>query len=769
MHDIATAAYPLAWRLFVRPHILATLVALAALGANGARAAPADDALPDPQSATALPGVSVTGANDAIESPAFPATTATIDAATIDATVNAVDVEDAVKYLPSLFVRKRNYGDTQPVLATRTWGVGSSARTLVYVDDILISALIANNNTLGAPRWGVVAPNEIARVTMLYGPFSAAYAGNSIGGVLHIETRTPEKTEFTFEQTGALQSFDQYKTHEDFSTAQSTATAGSRSGAFAWFVGANVQNSFSQPLSYITGASPPDGTTGAIDSNNKLGQPADVFGAGGLLHTIERSLTAKLTYDFTPSLRATYLAGYWNNDANSRVVTFLRDANGVPTFGSANGFASNTYTLDEAHLMQALSLRSNTGGAWDGEAVVTYYDYLHDRQFSPAAVGDGTTFSTNGRNADLGGTHWGTADLKGIWRPGAHEVAAGFHADEYTLENETRNTSAWQDADTTGGLFTAGSGETHTSALWLQDAWRFAPDWLATFGLRYEHWRASDGFNFTGGTAIVQPDRTDNGFSPKATLDWTVTPDWHLTGSIGRAIRFPTVSELYQIVSTGSTFVSPNPNLDPERALTGELAAERTLANGFVRVSLFQETTRDALISQTSTIPGVASPVSFVQNVDRIRNRGVEFVAQRSDIGIRGLDLQGSVTFVDSKILADDAFVSPAGTTAVGKHVPNVPRWRATAVATYRPNDAWTFTLAGRYSGKQYSTLDNTDNTPNVFGAFDSFTVFDARARWQINSTLSAALGIDNLTNKEYFLFHPFPERTVVASIELAY
>ena len=104
---------------------------------------------PDPRSATTLPGVSVKGGNEAIESPAFPATTATIEAEQIDATVNAIDVEDAVKYLPSLFVRKRNYGDTQPVLATRTWGLGSSARTLVYVDDILISALIANNNTIG--------------------------------------------------------------------------------------------------------------------------------------------------------------------------------------------------------------------------------------------------------------------------------------------------------------------------------------------------------------------------------------------------------------------------------------------------------------------------------------------------------------------------------------------------------------------------------------------------------------------------------------------
>ena len=138
--------------------------------------------------ATKLPRVTVTGAADAgaIETPRFPGTVPTIDAQQIATQINAVDVEDAVKYLPSLFVRKRNFGDTQPVLATRTWGVNSSVRSLVYVDGIPISALIANNNTLGAPRWGVISPQEIDHVDMLYGPYSAAYPGNSIGGVLRV-------------------------------------------------------------------------------------------------------------------------------------------------------------------------------------------------------------------------------------------------------------------------------------------------------------------------------------------------------------------------------------------------------------------------------------------------------------------------------------------------------------------------------------------------------------------------------------------------------
>lgn len=155
--------------------------------------------------AITLPVVKVDAKAEPVPAPQFPATRAGISAQEIERTVNAVDVEDAAKYLPSIFVRKRNYGDTQPVLATRTWGVNSSARTLVYVDDIPITALIANNNTIGAPRWGVISPEAIEHLDMLYGPFSAAYPGNSIGGVMRLSLRTPDKTEITIRQTEAVQ------------------------------------------------------------------------------------------------------------------------------------------------------------------------------------------------------------------------------------------------------------------------------------------------------------------------------------------------------------------------------------------------------------------------------------------------------------------------------------------------------------------------------------------------------------------------------------
>ena len=135
----------------------------------------------------------------------------------IEETVNINDPEDAIKYFPSLFVRKRDDGDNQAVLATRTWGLNSSARTLIFMDDLLVSALIGNNNSGASPHWNLITPEAIERIDFLNGPYAAAYPGNSIGGVLLITTKMPDKAEVTTKQTISIQPWHQYDTTKHLS------------------------------------------------------------------------------------------------------------------------------------------------------------------------------------------------------------------------------------------------------------------------------------------------------------------------------------------------------------------------------------------------------------------------------------------------------------------------------------------------------------------------------------------------------------------------
>jgi iron complex outermembrane receptor protein len=704
----------------------------------------------------------------------------------IDETINLKDSEDAVKYLPSLFVRKRNDGDNQAVLATRTWGLSSSARTLIYFDDLLISALIGNNNTGASPHWNLVSPESIGRIDFLNGPYSAAYPGNSIGGVLLITSKMPDHPFAVAKETVSVMPWNQYGTKDTYVTRQTSAAAGDRNGKFSWLVSANYLDSYQQPLTYTTNGSAPAGTTGTIAALNKLGQVADVVGTGTLAHSQQTSGNIRVVYDLTPLVQATYSFGIWNNVQTSSPQTYLTStATGAPTFGGVSGFASNKYTWDQTHLSNAVSLKSDTKGVYDFDLSASSYNYLQDIMRNPFTVApSGIGFSENGKITRNDGTNWQNADAKGIWRPfgydGPQEISFGLHGDRYQLENPVFASSVWTTTSTTGTgqLYSDSIGETRTGAAWMQDAWKIQPNLKLTLGGRLETWQALNGFNvnttansatgaITSTAALNQPGLNSTNFSPKASLSYDPNKEWNITANFGEAYRYPTVTELYQNITVGGVATFANPNLTPEQDINGEVNIERKWNDGRVRLTLFEERVNNAIISQTTDVTnpvtGAQTPTTTIGNVQAIRLQGVELSGEKDNVAVSGLKLFASVTYVDSRILSDPTFVSTiGGTTAVGKRVPNVPDWRSTFGVSYRPNDSWTYTVAARYSGKQYSTLDNTDVVSHVFGAFDDFFVVDMKIHYKATQNFSFDFGIDNIFNEQYFLFHPFPGRTFV-------
>jgi iron complex outermembrane receptor protein len=594
---------------------------------------------------------------------------------------------------------------------------------------------------------------------------------------MEITTRLPEKLEGSIGQTQAAQRFDLYGTKSTYGTSQTTGDVGMRFGHLAIRASGNYQNSNSQPLSFVTSGSFPTGTQGGFSENNKLGAAANVLGASGLLHTDMTNAKIKLAYDLAPAVRAAYTFGYWKNDGASGVDPYI-DRSGSPTFAGQAGFASGFSNLIQTHTSQSLSVRSDTKRMWDFEVVGTMYDFGKDQQRTPtSASSTSVTFGDPGRVAVLDGTGWTTMDAKGIWRPSgketsAHTLSVGVHADRYVLQNTTFNTPEWTEGDFTT-VATEGDGKTRTQAVWAQDAWRLTPTLRFSFGGRYESWKGYDGFNVNGSTKIDQPTVSASKFSPKAVIAWNPSLFWTVTGSVGKAYRFATASELYQLVSTGTTFTSPNPDLKPDNVLAAELRAERKSDRGLVQVALFRDDIHDAIISQfLPLVPGSTQLFSYLSNVDHVRSQGVELVLGSNDVLVNGLELQGSATYTGAKTLALSGRASataPEG-AAIGKALPNIPKRRATFSATYRPDvqRRLALTVAGRYSDKMYTTLDNADVNPNTYQGFSSWFVADTRANYRFDSHWSLGLGVDNVLNRKYFLFHPFPQRTFVGSLKYA-
>ena len=775
----------------VNKHSRAVAIAMAfplsaSLGAPAwAQTAPAPSADAAPGAERALGAITVTGGRPTSLPAQIPTTIEGTTHAQIVETVNATDSEDALKYLPSLVVRKRYIGDfNHAVLATRASGTGNSARSMVYADGIMLSNPLGNGATY-APRWGMVSPEEIERVDVLYGPFSAAYPGNSVGAVVDYVTRMPEKFEAHVKLSGFVSNFDLYNSHSSPAGQQLDLSLGSRSGDWSWWLSASRTQSKGQALVFgnrllSAGTLGNAGTpvTGAVLGLNPSNQPWWLVGGATIYDTTQEQAKLKLAYDFSPTVRATYTLGAWNNTTHGSVDTWLRDPLGQPVYGGRVNIAGRSYNLDApsgalvptetrlTHYMHGLSVKSHSGGVFDWEVAASLFDYASDTSRTPTTPLPGAFLGGPGRTTDMGGSGWHTFKAAGTWRPtgsaegvGAHVVDFGFQQDTAKLRTSVGNTVDW-----IGGPpvtpFSAFNGNTRLQSLYLQDTWRFARDWKTTLGLRHERWEAWGGQLGNATRLLDFAPRRNSYDSPKAAIAWQATSDWLFKASTGRAVRMPTVSELYQGSIDGNRIVNTDPNLRPERSWTTELSAERGLdgwgLDGVLRTTLFFERTKDALYSQALT-----NLVSTVQNVDAIRTRGLEVALNATDVGLRGLDLGGSLTLASSKITANRGF--PA---SVGQQQPRVPKVRATLLATYRPDANWSYTLGMRYSGKQYGTLDNSDPNGFAYMGFSKFFVADLRVRYRIDRQWSASFGIDNLNNNKYWAFHPYPQRTYVGELK---
>ncbi len=707
----------------------------------------------------------------------IPTTIEGVSGETVARTVNATDSEDALKYLPSLNVRKRYIGDfDHAVLASRGSGTQNSARSLVYADGILLSNLLGNGATF-TPRWGLVTPEEIDRVDVLYGPFSAAYPGNSVGAVVDYVTRMPRSLELRASLSTFIEDFDVYQTHESFGGWQASASYGDARGGSSWWLDFNRLDSDSHPIAYATrlfssgipgAAGAP--VTGAFAARNPRNQDWWLLGATNAIQTVQDHAKLKFAQDFGDSWQVAYTLGLWRNDAERSADTWLRAADGAPVWSGTVNIAGRSFAIapiemgpsnaELTHLMQGLSLRKRDVGAWDFEAAASLYDYHEDETRSPLLATPAALSGGAGRVADQSGTGWSTLALRASWNGeqagGGHFVELGIQDDHYRLRSDVFATADWLNG-ARGARVSGFRGETRLTSLFAQDSWQFAPDWQTTLGLRLEHWAAADGALSNATQTLPFPGRSQDYLSPKLALSWAASGTTTLKASLGRAVRMPTVSELYQGSIAQDSIVNNDPDLAPERSWTAELSAVNAFDHGDLRATLFFEDTRDALYSQVNVSAG--STVTTIQNVDHIRTRGME-LSTRWRV-VEALELTGSVTYTHSRILENVNF--PA---SEGAWQPRVPEWRATALASWQLGERLSATFGARYSGQQYSQLDNSDLNGNAYTGTSHYLVYDARVR-MVFAHVTASLGIDNLGNERYWAFHPYARRTYNAELAM--
>ncbi len=719
---------------------------------------------------------------------------------------NLVNAEDALKQMPNTSIRKRYIGDRNALIGGRSFGTLQPSRGLAYVDGYLISNFLGR---FDAPRWNMVTPEAIARVDVLYGPFSALYPGNSIGTTVAITEREPQSFEASARVTGFRQQFGEYGQSDHYDGEQLSAYLGNRLASGLWYSASfNHLSATSQPMTYYTVAEK-DFVAGAAGTRvdgirydvGPDGKRRAVLGASGIDQTLQDGVKFKLGYSFTPQLVASAMLGDWGHASRTSNRPFLRDAAGntvwsglvVDGKGPLVTDGNNTFKLpdasfapaerEELHRHAGLTLKTRHATGWNGSLVYSNYRIVEDAA-RQANLDEQRAEGGSGSVTRRDGTGWNTFELQAAYTPlagdfgaGRHALNVGLHRNAYRLDSPTYNAD-WHRAET--ALTQHYAGHTRVTAVYAQDAWRLRDDLRLTLGLR-EAWFTAEGgtqFGAAACAAAATPGaqcenegaggrlrydtRRLRGTSPKASLAWSLPDDLLLKASAGRGVRFPNVEELYNGTFTANSVALSAPDLKPERADAFELSAEKDWTWHRVRVSLFHDEVRDAILRQTDVT--VLPQQTHTTNVDRVRTRGIEFVWQAQDVFVKGLSLDANLALARSKVVAN-----AKDPETVGKYWLRVPKVRANLLLAWRPDDRWMSSVAVRHSGRAYNDRLNADVNPDVYGGVSSFTLVDLRLACRLRPNTELALGLDNAADSRAYQSHPYPGRTLFTELRASY
>jgi iron complex outermembrane receptor protein len=696
--------------------------------------------------------------------------------------INAVETADVFKYMPGSYLRKLYPGSTNSPLVIRGNNSAMTGRTLVLMDGIRISDFTAAGHS-NAPKWFVVAPQEIEKVDVVYGPFSAALSGNAMSGTAMITTHFPEKLEIQADAKYFSQNYHEYDSDENLDGYSAFASAGNKAGKLAYNIWYNRLETENQPISYITKQASSGGTaagnavTGWIADKDPKGNARYILGTAGVREIVNNTVKVKLGVDLADHSQLRFTSVLWDSQQDTDAPqTYMTDAYGNPVYsgtvdidGVSFTLSDSTFTYAESErqdLLNALTYSLDIPGGLNVMVSLSAYNTLDNitktsSTAAPDAVSGGAGKVTDG---DEG---WYTADLRAAydvrWR-GDHTLSAGYHCDQYFTDSETWNAADWKN-DTRTTLNQGSEGKTRTQAVYLEDTWHIEDHWSVYIGGRYEWWRGFDASKSIDGDAgrvtSALEDKDDSNFSPKFSTTFTPNDEWRLRFSMALATRYPTVGELYYggITSTG-IIPNANPDLEPEKSFAKDFTISRFVgSDGEARLTFFEDSVEDAIYSQTNSYTLVRN----FQNVDEVRTRGVEFAFNMRRFFIDGLGLFTNVAWTDSKILRNDSVPE-----SVGKDFPRVPEWRVKGVLDYSPTDKWSLTMTGHYSGEQYNELDNSDSEGG-YGGVDDFLVFDAKFTYRFLPGLQASVGVDNITDELYHVSHPYPMRTFLAELKYAF
>ncbi|WP_282039409.1 TonB-dependent receptor domain-containing protein [Halomonas alimentaria] len=545
--------------------------------------------------------------------------------------------------------------------------------------------------------------SAIERIEVIRGPMSTLYGSDAMGGVINIITRKVGD-----EWSGSVQAENTFNEHDEFGDSRETSLYAS-GPLIEETLGLQVRGRFHERDASRLTYTEADGTEVPVSQRGPSPVEGDIYSLGAKL-TLTPHEDHELWLDGETSRQR------FNNDDCQLGTLDGRTRSCEPAPGEANGYS------DELRFERNQLAIGHTGRFASGtlESSLMRNTTETTGRTIPGTQGqpyEGFPGIVGGDDRELETTNT-VLDSKFTMPLGDHMATIG---------------GQWMDSELTDGLATEAFSQT-TWALFAEDEWWLAEDWALTLGGRYDH---HDAFG--------------SQFSPRGYLVWSASDDWTLKGGMSRGYKTPSLNDLHDgvngVTGQGTILTIGNPDLQPEKSTSSELAAQYDNGEGFMAsATLFHNRFDDKIAAgpdiTISGDPGIPDGTySQDINIDEAETQGIE-LSTRIQLSER-VNLSANYTYTDSEQKSGEQQGEPL--TDTPEHAVNgTLRWQTTERLS-----TW---LSGEYRSERYRNRERVRGAASYddLGDFESYALFHLGGSYRVSDAFTVSATVQNLFDKDF-------------------
>lgn len=708
-----------------------------------------------------LPTVVVTATRSEMDASNAPAAVSVVGSSAIEAR-NVSRVSDALGgAVPSLYLGASANGQMPSFTGNFSLRGMDASRTLVVIDGF---QPLQNGNSQRV-NWLALPVDDIERVEVVPGAFSSLYGSNALGGVINVISKSPKQREFTVRLKKGFND----AAGEDASV-YFRDTLDSGLGVVAG-INRVRREGYVSDYAVMTPSAGAAGTpvSGALASTTTAGANAYVVGDRGKQPWQQDNAFFRLSYDLSGGR---VYGGFSQADAQanfSRFNTYLTNgATGAPVSSGTLGINGQKVVLAETNFLGNAPLIDSSKRIFGGyetrigkDGVLKLDVARTDRENRFPSAGTGATWSAGaGTLTSAPDTSVDGSAVLNFSLTERQFMTVGVAAHGDSVKRTRSNLSNWRDAETSIGTVDRYNGQSSTNSVFAQNEITASEKLTLFVGGRWDQWETSGDFLSAAApsTSASYANRGQTTFNPKVSGVFKPLESLTLRTSFGTSFRAPTIFEMYSISKTSAGVVTQgDANLRPETGRSWEFGGEWRIVKNFRANATYYETTLDDMIY----IQTLSSTLKQRMNAGKTQVRGLEVGLFNKPVS--WLELSAIFAWTNSLMLENKADPS-----SVGKQLTDVPD-RTAALAATVMHGPWSGMLEARYVGKVYSTAANTDTAVGVFGAYDAYTVINAKAGYQVNRAARVNVAINNVADVHAFQYSLMPARNATVELVMSF